>query len=83
MDETKPDWKLNGSVVTLQEIPVTHLVSTLRDTVVRHMGSSMPLSRILLHFEGKMLANSNTLALYNIEDEDMLVLSIRDAKKKK
>lgn len=47
------------------------------------MGSSVPLSRLVLYFDGKMLANANTLALYNIEDEDMLTLHVRDAKKKK
>ena len=43
----------------------------------------MPLSRIMLSFGGKMLTNANTLASYNLEDEDLLVLSVRDAKKKK
>lgn len=83
VDESKPEWKLDGSVVTLPEIPVTYLVSTLRDQVARTSGSSMPLSRIMLSFNGKMLTNANTLASYNIEDEDLLVLSLRDAKKKK
>ena len=47
------------------------------------MGSGVPLSRIILSFNGKMLTNANKLAFYNIEDEDTLVLSMRDAKKKK
>ncbi|KAH8117529.1 Pre-mRNA splicing factor PRP21 like protein-domain-containing protein [Phellopilus nigrolimitatus] len=83
VDGTKAEWKLDGSVVTLGEVPVTFLVSTLRDHVVRQMGSSVPLSRIMLSFGGKMLTNANTLASYNIEDEDLLVLGVRDAKKKK
>lgn len=62
---------------------MTFLVSTLRDHLVRHMGSSVPLSRIILSFNGKMLTNANKLASYNIEDEDLLVLSVRDPKKKK
>lgn len=74
---------MNGSVVTLPEIPVTFLVSTLRDHVARHIGSSVPLSRIMLSFNGKMLTNANTLASYNVEDEDLLVLAVRDPKKKK
>jgi len=82
-DSTKPEWKLDGSVVTLPEIPVTFLVSTLRDHIIRHIGSSVPLSRIMLSFNGKMLTNANTLASYNLEDEDLLVLGVRDAKKKK
>ncbi|THG92533.1 hypothetical protein EW145_g8684 [Phellinidium pouzarii] len=82
-DGSRPEWRLDGSVVTLGEVPVTFLVSTLRDHVVRHIGSGVPLSRIMLSFAGKMLTNANTLASYNIEDEDVLVLGVRDAKKKK
>ena len=82
-DASKPEWKLDGSVVTLPEIPVGFLVSTVRDHLVRQMGSGVPLSRIILSFNGKMLTNANKLAFYNIEDEDTLVLSMRDAKKKK
>lgn len=70
-------------MVTLEDIPVTFVLSTLREVLARHIGSSMPLSRIIMSFEGKMLANATTLAGYNIEDGDMLVLSLRDAKKKK
>ena len=83
VDSSKPEWKLDGSVVTLNEVPVTLLVSTLRDHVVRHINSTVPLSRIMLSLNGKLLTNANTLASYNIEDEDLLVLSLREAKKKK
>ncbi|EJD06005.1 uncharacterized protein FOMMEDRAFT_104418 [Fomitiporia mediterranea MF3/22] len=82
-DPSKPEWKLDGSIVTLPEIPVTYLVSTLRDHLARTIGSSVPLSRIMLSFGGKMLTNANTLASYNVEDEDLLVMSVRDAKKRK
>ena len=81
-DSSNPDWKLDGCVVTLHEIPVTFLVTTLRDHVVRHIGSSVPVSRIMLSFNGKMLRNANTLAFFNVEDEDLIVLSVRDPKKK-
>lgn len=79
----RPEWKLDGSVVTLAEVPVTYTVSTLRETVVRHTGSAVPVGKIVLSFNGTMLTNRNTLASYNIEDEDMLVLTVRDQKKKK
>ncbi len=83
MDPSKPEWKLDGSVVTIPEAPVTYLVSTLRDHIIRQMESSVPLSRIILYFNGKMLTNANSLASYNLEDEDMLTLAVRDVKKKK
>lgn len=82
-DGTKAEWKLDGSVVTVPDIPVTFLVSTLRDHIMRQIGSSVPLSRIMLSYNGKMLTNANSIASYNLEDEDLLTLTVRDVKKKK
>ncbi|KAK7023713.1 Pre-mRNA splicing factor PRP21 like protein-domain-containing protein [Favolaschia claudopus] len=81
-DNSKPEWKLDGSVVTIPDLPLNLLVSTLRDRIQLHTGSSVPVSRIRLSYLGKMLNNKDTIAVYNLEDEDLLVLSVRDAKKK-
>jgi len=45
-------------------------------------GSALSAGRLLLSYSGKMLTNRNTIASYNLEDEDLLVLSVRDPKKK-
>lgn len=79
----RPEWKLDGSVVTLAEIPVTYTVSSLREALVRHTGTALPVGKIVLSYNNTMLTNRNSLASYNIEDEDLLVLSVRDTKKKK
>ncbi|KAJ7632416.1 Pre-mRNA splicing factor PRP21 like protein-domain-containing protein [Roridomyces roridus] len=81
-DNTKPEWKLDGSVVTIPDLPLNLLVSTLRDRILMHTGSTVPASRIRLSYMGKMLTNKDTIAVYNLEDEDLLVFSVRDAKKK-
>ncbi|KAJ7219077.1 Pre-mRNA splicing factor PRP21 like protein-domain-containing protein, partial [Mycena pura] len=81
-DDSKPEWKLDGSVVTIPDLPLNLLVSTLRDRILLHTGSSVPVSRIRLSYTGKMLNNKDTIAVYNLEDEDILVFSVRDAKKK-
>ncbi|KAF7295109.1 hypothetical protein MIND_01049300 [Mycena indigotica] len=81
LDDTKPEWKLDGSVVTIPDLPLNLLVSTLRDRILLHTGSNVGVSRIRLSYQGKMLNNKDTIALYNLEDEDLLVLSVRDAKK--
>jgi splicing factor 3A subunit 1 len=81
-DNSKPEWKLDGSVVTIPDLPLNLLVSTLRDRILLHTGSSVPVSRIRLSYLGKMLNNKDTIAVYNLEDEDLLVFSVRDAKKK-
>ncbi|TFY57299.1 hypothetical protein EVG20_g8601, partial [Dentipellis fragilis] len=81
-DETKPEWKLDGSVVTVPELPLNLLVSTLRERILAVTGSTLSASRIRLAYGGKMLTNAQTIAVYNLEDEDLLVMSIRDTKKK-
>ncbi|CAK5264288.1 unnamed protein product [Mycena citricolor] len=81
-DDSKPEWKLDGSIVTIPDLPLNLLVSTLRDRIQLHTSGSVPVSRIRLSYSGKMLNNKDTIALYNLEDEDLVVLSVRDAKKK-
>jgi len=81
-DNSKPEWKLDGSVVTIPDLPLNLLVSTLRDRILLHTDSSVPVSRIRLSYMGKMLNNKDTISVYNLEDEDLLVFSVRDAKKK-
>ncbi|CAL1704136.1 unnamed protein product [Somion occarium] len=81
-DSSKPEWKLDGTVVTIPDLAVTLFVSTLRDRVLQHTGSALASSKIRFSYGDKVLTNSHTLAVYNLEDEDLLVLSVRDPKKK-
>jgi splicing factor 3A subunit 1 len=80
-DPSKSEWKFDGSVVTIPDLPLTLLVSTLRDRILQHTGSSVPTSRMRLSYAGKMLTNRNSIASYNLEDEDLLVLTVSTAKK--
>ncbi|KAF9036737.1 Pre-mRNA splicing factor PRP21 like protein-domain-containing protein [Panaeolus papilionaceus] len=79
-DPSKSEWKLEGQTVTLPDLPLNLLVSTLRDRIVQHTGSTVALSRIRLFMGETALTNSSTLAAYNLEDED--VLTFRLTKKK-
>ncbi|KAI4524143.1 hypothetical protein K525DRAFT_253972 [Schizophyllum commune Loenen D] len=81
-DDTKPEWKLDGTTVTLSELPLNLLVSTLRDRILQATGSAAPVSRIRLSHQGKMLTNSTTIASHNLEEEDVLVLSVSAPKKR-
>ena len=81
-DPSKPEWKLDGSVTTVPDLPLNLLVSTLRDRILQHTGSGLPTSRMRLSYAGKMLTNMNTIASYNLEDEDMLVLTVSEKKKR-
>lgn len=68
--------------MTIPDLPLNLLVSTLRDRILQVTGSSVPASRIRLSYAGKMLTNASSIAIYNLEDEELLVFSVRDAKKK-
>ncbi|TBU66066.1 Pre-mRNA splicing factor PRP21 like protein-domain-containing protein [Dichomitus squalens] len=82
-EPSRPEWKFDGSVVTLQELPLSLLVSTLRDRIVQATGSTVGVSKIRVSYGGKMLTNTQTIAVYNLEDEDLVVATVRDEKKKK
>ena len=81
-EPSRPEWKFDGTVVTIPELPLNLLVSTLRDRIIQHTGSTVGASKIRLSYAGKMLTNQQTIASYNLEHEDTLVLSVRDQKKK-
>ncbi|TFK90936.1 hypothetical protein K466DRAFT_660419 [Polyporus arcularius HHB13444] len=82
-EPSRPEWKFDGTVVTIPDLPLNLLVSTLRDRIIHHTGSTVGASKIRLSYGGKMLTNMQTIAVYNLEDEDLVVATVRDEKKKK
>lgn len=88
----KPEWRLDGSIITLTDIPLTLLVTSLRDRIVEHLsggggsasggGGGIPVSKMKLSFRGKLLTNQNSLASLNMDDDDLLVMTLRENKKK-
>ena len=81
-EQSKPEWKFDGGNVLVPDLPLTLLVSTLRDRILQHTGSSISAGKIRISYEGRMLTNANTIASYNLEDEDTVTVSVRDTKKK-
>ena len=61
---------------------MTTLVSTLRERITKPLESSLPHSRVRLAYDGKELRNANTIASYNLEHGDVVVLTVREVKKK-
>lgn len=81
-EPSKPEWKLDGKMVTISDLPLMLLVSTLRERFIQATGSTLPASKMRISYTGKMLTNSSTIASYNLEDEDIVVLSVSAGKKK-
>jgi len=77
----KPEWGCDGSTLTLPEVPLTALAGTLRDRIMQKIG--LPPGKQRLQYNGKMVANSISLAGLNMDDGDSMVLAVREDKKKK
>ncbi|KAI0708399.1 hypothetical protein C8Q76DRAFT_695799 [Earliella scabrosa] len=75
-ESSKPEWKFDGAVIKIPELPLNLLVST-------HTSSTVGASKIRLSYGGKLLMNSQSIAVYNLEDEDFVVAAVCDGKEKK
>lgn len=78
----KPEWKLDGKLIAIQDVPLTSLVSTLRDRIITQLDSKVPYSRIRLQMGNITLTNSKTLASYNVMDGEEILFELREVKKK-
>ncbi|WWD02712.1 hypothetical protein V865_000753 [Kwoniella europaea PYCC6329] len=73
----KPEYKLNGSIITITDLPVTTLFSTIREKIKRIVDADLPISRMRLDYGTKVMNNASTLASVNLDDGDMLNLVLK------
>lgn len=73
----KPEWKLNGSIITVPDLPLNTLFSTVRERIKRVVDADLPISRLRLDYGQKVMSNASTMASVNLDDGDMLVLTVR------
>ncbi|ORZ03776.1 Pre-mRNA splicing factor PRP21 like protein-domain-containing protein [Syncephalastrum racemosum] len=77
----KPEWQLNGQTITLSGLPLSTLISTVKDRITSQLG--MPAGKQKLTTVTNMvLNNSKSLEFYNITDGTHLVLGLKDKGKK-
>ncbi|GAA6028738.1 hypothetical protein JCM8097_007370 [Rhodosporidiobolus ruineniae] len=70
----KPAWGCKGQTVEL-EVPLTLLVGTIRDRIQATVG--LPVGKQRYTHNGRILANSTTLAGLNLDNGDTLVCEIK------
>ncbi|BGP17592.1 hypothetical protein JCM10213_001241 [Rhodosporidiobolus nylandii] len=70
----KPAWGCVGQEVEL-EVPLTLLVGTIRDRIQNTVG--LPVGKQKYTFNGRILANSTTLAALNLDNGDVLSCEIK------
>ncbi|GAA5922973.1 hypothetical protein JCM3775_006205 [Rhodotorula graminis] len=73
----KPAWGCKGQKVEL-EVPLTLLVGTVRDRIAATVGVPVGKQRYL--YDGRILANTTTLATLNLDNGATLQLQIKDKK---
>ncbi|ORY23136.1 pre-mRNA splicing factor [Naematelia encephala] len=73
----KPEWKLDGSIITVPDLPVNTLFSTIRERIKRVVDADLPVSKIKLDYNGKTMNNGHTMASVNLDDGDVIVMSMR------
>jgi splicing factor 3A subunit 1 len=73
----KPEWKLDGSIVDVEQVPVITLFSTVRERIKRTLDADLPISRMRIEYNGKVMNNQSSLASVNIGEGDMVVLTLK------
>ncbi|TXT07320.1 hypothetical protein VHUM_03490 [Vanrija humicola] len=73
----KPEWKLDGSIITVSDLPVNTLFSTLRERIKRTLDADLPISRLRIDYNGKVMSNGASLASVNLDDGDTVVMGVR------
>ncbi|WVQ82269.1 hypothetical protein IAT38_004397 [Cryptococcus sp. DSM 104549] len=73
----KPEWKLNGSIITIPDLTAKTLFSTVRERIKRIVDSDVPISRMRLDYGPKVMSNASTLASVNLDDGDMITLVLK------
>lgn len=73
----KPEWKLDGSVIPLDGIMVHTSFADMRERIKRAINAELPISRLQITYEGKVMSNATTLAGMNIGEGDLLGLSVK------
>lgn len=73
----KPEWKLNGSSVAVPDVPVGTTFGQLRERIKRAVDADLPMSRLKLEYNGKVMNNAATLASVNLDEGDVVVMSVR------
>ncbi|GAA6060352.1 hypothetical protein JCM10212_004536 [Sporobolomyces blumeae] len=73
----KPAWGCDGKKLEL-EVPLTLLVGTIRDRIAAMVG--LPVGKQKFTYKGRILANSTTLAALNLDNDEVLHVSIKEKK---
>ncbi|KAI8074868.1 Pre-mRNA splicing factor PRP21 like protein-domain-containing protein [Gongronella butleri] len=75
----KPEWHLDGSMFTVDDLSMTTLVTTVKDRIAAQI--NMPASRQKLMLQNKVMTNTKDLGFYGCRNGITLTLGVKDRKK--
>ena len=78
----KPEWRLDGSIIPLDGLMVNSTFGDMRERIKRALNVELPISRLQITYEGKVMANAATLASVNLGEGDLVGLGVKGVKKK-
>ncbi|KAG2184239.1 hypothetical protein INT44_009254 [Umbelopsis vinacea] len=79
---TLPEYKLTGEIITIDDLPLTTLVSTLKNRIADKVGMPYGKQKLSVSGVGTVMNNSKSLAFYNFQQGSTIVLGLKDKGKK-
>jgi len=75
----KPEWAsiLNGSILPLEGVPVNTPFSSIRERIKSALGADLPISRMRIEYEGRVMNNGSSLASVNIGEGDLVSMTLK------
>lgn len=75
----KPEWTqiLNGSIISLEDVPVNTLFSSIREKIRSALNADLPISRMRIEYEGRVMNNGSSLASVNIGEGDLVSMTLK------
>jgi len=79
---TLPEYKLTGESISIADLPLTTLVSTLKNRIADKVGMPYGKQKLSVGATGTVMNNSKSLAFYNFQQGSIVVLGLKDKGKK-
>jgi splicing factor 3A subunit 1 len=75
----KPEWNLNGQTIELADLPLTMMISTVKERITSQLG--IPYGKQKLSIQQTVMVNGKSLGFYGCADGTVLQLGLKDRKK--
>lgn len=79
---TLSEYKLTGETITIDDLPLTTLVSTLKNRIADKVGMPYGKQKLSVGATGTVMNNSKSLAFYNFQAGSNVILGLKDKGKK-